>query len=768
VQKYQNSISNTSTGLPVQAAAVAVQAYPGGGAVTIYGANNLNNLSGVSITGTAGQFACNATTLAVGNLLTISGTLGGTGSIVGYSTPTTYAISATNGSTTFTLIALNGAAIATTAGTPTGLTYSFALPSSTLTTDVNGLFWFYAPNAKYQLVVTPPGATAGVIADVELFDYADAWASTMGATPTTLNPGNTVQAQLNTLGNGTGGSAAIGFIQAGTGAVPRTAQAKMREYVSLQDFGADPTGAADSTAAIVAALATGYPIRDAGTFKVTSTITIPYGAVILGAQFGGSNAYTSNAGRLIFNIAAGIVGFQGGGASGTYEALDWYFDGVVFLNGAKHIFLPNGGVGWTAKNCVFSGASGALITAYGFSQDWHWQNVLLSGGTYGINYPNTAGSPSGYASQFDNGTFIDVAISGQSISGARFFLTESSHVMWLNLKMFGQAFDGMALSGGLSRWSFVNPDTESSGGYTGTAPTPRTTGTINSGSNSLVVASATGIANGTTVTVRGAEVNGVDLSSVVTNVAGTTITLTNNASTSVSGADVCTYLYSAFNFTTSVAGGAYGIQFIGGHIDTGSSVASTRYAINNASGATITCYGLEASYIYDPFIGVSIFGSNFVAGADGVRQPTALSAQNFRQLIIEANANRAIIPSPFGKPLVLALQDSLGNSTGTYGDFELRRYDSNRNRMFGVGGTNGEVYCWGPIFPGSYGAGTGALGTVQANGNITLCWGNAAPTAGTWGQGSKVFNAVAAVGQPKGWVCTVAGTPGTWVSEGNL
>jgi hypothetical protein len=45
---------------------------------------------------------------------------------------------------------------------------------------------------------------------------------------------------------------------------------------------------------------------------------------------------------------------------------------------------------------------------------------------------------------------------------------------------------------------------------------------------------------------------------------------------------------------------------------------------------------------------------------------------------------------------------------------------------------------------------------------------SAAPTTGTWNVGDRVFNSAPAVGQPKGWICTVAGTPGTWVSEGNL
>lgn len=45
---------------------------------------------------------------------------------------------------------------------------------------------------------------------------------------------------------------------------------------------------------------------------------------------------------------------------------------------------------------------------------------------------------------------------------------------------------------------------------------------------------------------------------------------------------------------------------------------------------------------------------------------------------------------------------------------------------------------------------------------------NAAPTAGTWQRGHRAYNPTPTVGQPKSWVCTASGTPGTWVSEGNL
>lgn len=47
-------------------------------------------------------------------------------------------------------------------------------------------------------------------------------------------------------------------------------------------------------------------------------------------------------------------------------------------------------------------------------------------------------------------------------------------------------------------------------------------------------------------------------------------------------------------------------------------------------------------------------------------------------------------------------------------------------------------------------------------------YGTAAPTVGKWNIGDRCVNSAPTVGQPKSWICTLAGTPGTWVSEGNL
>ena len=108
-------------------------------------------LSGVVITGIAGQFSCIASVLAVGQPVTISGVFGGTGSITGYVNPTTYFIIATNGTTTFTLSATSGgSAITTIAGTPTGLTYR-------VTTNFT-LFSALAQNTPVVLTISSGGA----------------------------------------------------------------------------------------------------------------------------------------------------------------------------------------------------------------------------------------------------------------------------------------------------------------------------------------------------------------------------------------------------------------------------------------------------------------------------------------------------------------------------------------------------------------------------------------------------------------------------------
>lgn len=63
----------------------------------------------------------------------------------------------------------------------------------------------------------------------------------------------------------------------------------------------------------------------------------------------------------------------------------------------------------------------------------------------------------------------------------------------------------------------------------------------------------------------------------------------------------------------------------------------------------------------------------------------------------------------------------------------------------------------------------GRVSNASGNGTIISQFGSSAPVGGNnWAVGDRVIQSNPVVGQPKGWRCTVAGNPGTWVSEGNL
>lgn len=90
---------------------------------------------------------------------------------------------------------------------------------------------------------------------------------------------------------------------------------------------------------------------------------------------------------------------------------------------------------------------------------------------------------------------------------------------------------------------------------------------------------------------------------------------------------------------------------------------------------------------------------------------------------------------------------------------------SARSVWFQTGSDNNRVYS-GDLY-----AGTGLLdnGTGNyTNGNRRIQYGSAAPTTGTWAVGDIVYALTPTAGGTIGWVCTTAGTPGTWKTFGNI
>ena len=128
---YQNGGGTSATGL-VSGTTYFIATGTGLSASTfqVKATNTADNPAGtVAIANTAGVFTMGATALAADEVITISGTLGGTGTITGYSgSPKSYRVSAVTGGgagsrTGFTLTEMDNSAVVTTAGTPTGLTY---------------------------------------------------------------------------------------------------------------------------------------------------------------------------------------------------------------------------------------------------------------------------------------------------------------------------------------------------------------------------------------------------------------------------------------------------------------------------------------------------------------------------------------------------------------------------------------------------------------------------------------------------------------------
>ncbi len=108
-----------------------------------------------------------------------------------------------------------------------------------------------------------------------------------------------------------GGSALVGFLQAGVDAQIRTVQSKLRDVISVKDFGAIGNGLADDTDAIiraqnaVAAQGGGTVFFPAGEYKITSPITMQPQVTYRGPGKAGLLDYYPNKAK-IFSVNSDI------------------------------------------------------------------------------------------------------------------------------------------------------------------------------------------------------------------------------------------------------------------------------------------------------------------------------------------------------------------------------------------------------------------------------------------------------------------------------
>jgi hypothetical protein len=195
---------------------------------------------------------------------------------------------------------------------------------------------------------------------------------------------------------GTTGSSLVGFLQSGVGASPRTAQEKLREFVSLADFGAVGDGVVNDRAAIVNALNSARPILWVGTtgntFKISSSINHTFVLPITWEGRGASLVYAGSHAEFALRLNAT--------AGGLIQVSNLTIDGAKLCNkpleilnntnmtSASSIYAVNLFVKRAKRSNAFSGGDGMNVRgAFSIIN-------MLGGGSSDCELPAGQGTPS--------------------------------------------------------------------------------------------------------------------------------------------------------------------------------------------------------------------------------------------------------------------------------------------------------------------------------------------------------------------------------------
>ena len=177
----------------------------------------------------------------------------------------------------------------------------------------------------------------------------------------------------------------VSYLPAGTGAVATTVQTKLRESVSVKDFGAVGDGTTDDTAAIQLAFNSlgatgGHVLFPNGTYLITSTVTIPSNTII---EFDQSQV----------NTALNNILFKIEGADGARK------ENVIFQNG-RFTATTIGTGGQQALQVIW--ADNILVRNCTF-KDFGGVAVKFNGGNFNVEVSNCTADNIGVISFYAEG-----------------------------------------------------------------------------------------------------------------------------------------------------------------------------------------------------------------------------------------------------------------------------------------------------------------------------------------------------------------------------
>lgn len=565
------------------------------------------------------------------------------------------------------------------ASSPTG-NVTLSLPQDIATASSPTFLSLTLTNAL--TVGAPPNATAGTIRLANADDIAWRNAANTGNIFLEVNSSNQLQYNSHPVFDSNGVLINLGVINVKDAPYSATGNGTTDDTVAIQS-------------AINAAVGGQTVFFPSGNYHITAALKLPAGPI----RLLGYNPLSASSGTTITQTATDSIFnlFIGSATDATIQNIE--ISGFHLVGGNDQIYVQNGGVWVTITDVFFDNPSTAGIFMKGFNQQWFVKNCNFAGGQYGI-FLNSAGlqadnSSTGTPPLWDKCNYDSVNFSSATINGVHIELPTGvgGSATFKDVVVNFCAQDGIVLAGGIGNVLFDTLNTESNG-FTGSAPIPPMLANTMAGNATVSVSAGGTLVNGQTVTIQGAGVNGVDWYPVIQSGGGTNVlVMTTTAPTSVNAAELVTYLYSDVKLMGTGGGSLYAIAFNNALVGSSSPVAATRYGIDlTGSNDSIVTNVRCVRPMYDPN---QILQTSGTYGDMLVRRPNNFLTERFYTSysggVGDLTNPRTQLTSPAGKDIVMGLLDSTANTSGTFGNFEIRKSDSSRTKLFAVNGTTGVV-----------------------------------------------------------------------------
>lgn len=407
MQKYFNTVTNR-TGIAQESATVTVTTY-GGGTPTLYAGNGASPLASNVLTtdgngyfefyAADGRYSLTITGTYI-NTIVISDVLledpidgsaalaaAGGAALIGNTPAGTIAAVTVQGAINeivSDLAAVGGASLVgnAPAGDIVAVTVQDAI--NELDTEKASLSGLAAAGGAALVGFAPVGTVAAdnvqaAIAEVVSDLAASGGAALVGNTPAGTIAAVTVQAALDEIVSdlaASSGASLVGYLPSGTGAVATTVQAKLRESVSVKDFGAVGDGVADDAPAIILAFAAHDKVHfPDGTYLMNSGVTKTADNVVV--DFGNSVIVNGSVGYL-FTLGASADTPQNTGlriTGGHFTQLDPATASnynYILVRSVKDVSI---------RDCVMDNVSNGGITVYAGAEAGVIDGVRINGST---------------------------------------------------------------------------------------------------------------------------------------------------------------------------------------------------------------------------------------------------------------------------------------------------------------------------------------------------------------------------------------------------